>query len=237
MSSLNFDTNLVHSGLDSGALTMLGAVVRQFPEPGQYRGTVRQGKSIQRVFYLDVDENSAVAAADVDLAKLAKLGLAQTDAGRPSDDNDCRPEDEESRFSVNPRGYVAFRVSGGAGGYWVNLRRADPDEKTPVFNSTALADGDVFSAQILQPGTYWVTNSLRDSRAQLTVAYPPKAFSGYRPPDAIHVAVTERGFVPETIELQAAQGAVFDCRTEARIVITLERESNRAAEPDAASAV
>ena len=217
MSKLFIDPNIAQTGLDSGALTMLGAVVRRFEEPGEYRGTVRRGDAIEKVFYLSVDKESSVAAADIDLGKLAG-SLPQKDTG-----TGCCPDDGEARFSVNPRGYVLFRVSGGRGGYSVNVRRADPDEKTPVFNSTALDGGANFSARVLRPGTYSVTNARGKARASLTVAYPPKAFSGYRPPEALRVEVTERGFQPEKIQLMPAQGLIFDCRAPARIVITLER--------------
>ncbi|MGB8814016.1 MAG: hypothetical protein WCC57_12615 [Paracoccaceae bacterium] len=216
MSKVFIDPELAHVGLDSGALTMLGAVAQRFETPGEYRGTVRRGKTIERVFYLSVDKESPVAAADIDLAVLART---QSQAA----DGNCCPQDKEPRFTVNPRGYAMFRVSGGPGGYSVNLRRADPDEKTPVFNSTRLDDGAVYSARILRPGLYSVTNSLSKARCELTVAYPPGAFTGYRPPDALRVEVTERGFKPERIAIAAAQGLIFDCNAPARIVIALEK--------------
>jgi hypothetical protein len=218
MSKLYIDPNITETGLDSGALTMLGAVVRRFEEPGEYRGSVRRGDAIEKVFYLSVDKESPVAAADIDLAKLASSLPQQEEAGRG-----CCAGEGEARFSVNPRGYVLFRVSAGRGGYSVNLRRADPDEKTPVFNSTVLDGGANFSARVLRPGTYSVTNARGKARASLTVAYPPKAFSGYRPPEALRVEVTERGFHPEKIQLMPGQGLIFDCRAPARIVISLER--------------
>ena len=217
MSKLYIDPNIAQTGLDSGALTMLGAVARRFEEPGGYRGTVRRGDAIEKVFYLLVDKESPVAAADIDLAKLAG-SLPQEDTGKG-----CCPGEGEARFSVNPRGYVLFRVSGGRGGYSVNVRRADPDEKTPVFNSTRLDGGAVFSARILRPGSYSVTNGLTKARAELSVAYPPEAFSGYRPPESLRVKVTERGFNPERIALKPAQGLIFDCQAPARIVIALEK--------------
>jgi hypothetical protein len=218
MSKAFIDPNIAQTGLDSGALTMLGAVVCRFEEPGKYRGTVRLGDTIEKVFYLSVDKESPVAAADIDLAKLAGSLPQQEETGA-----DCCAAEEDVRFSVNPRGYALFRVSGGRGGYSVNLRRADPEERTPVFNSTTLDNGTIFSARVLRPGTYSVTNAHGEARAQLTVAYPPRAFSGYRPPDALRVEVTELGFHPERIELMPAQGLIFDCRTPARIVIMLER--------------
>jgi hypothetical protein len=219
MSKLSLDSELARVGLDSGALTLLGAVAQRFETPGQYRGTVRRGDAIKRVFYLSVEKESPVAAAAIDLAELAGTG-AQAD-----DDGCCR--EQEPRFSVNPRGYVVFHVSRGRGEYWVNLRRADPDEQTPVFNSTRLEGGAVFSARILRPGCYSVTNELSAGRAEVVVGYPPKPFSGYRPPEPFRVEVTERGIRPERIELQPAQGLIFDCHASARIVIALDRADDR----------
>ncbi|WP_433384147.1 hypothetical protein ACQPZX_23290 [Actinoplanes sp. CA-142083] len=197
-----FDAALIETDIDSGALGMLGAVVRRFEEPGTYRATVRLHDRTVQVFYLSVDKDSPVAAADIDLANL----------------DGCDSE----TFSVNPRGYALFRVSGGKGGYSVRLRRTDPDERTPVFDTAALDGGSAFAARVLRPGTYAVSNSLGDGRARLKVAYPPAAFSGYRPPDALHVEVTRQGFEPERIELMPLQGLIFDCHAPARIVIRLE---------------
>ena len=221
MNKLYIDPNLyMHTDLDSGALTMLGTVVRQFEEPGEYRGTVRHGDHIERVFYLSVDKHSPIAAADIDLAKLAG---ALPDYG----DDKCGDSDErEARFSVNPRGYAVFRVSGGRGGYSVNLRRADPDEDTRVFNSAVLDEGARFAARLLRPGTYSVANSEGRGKARLTVSYPPKAFSGYRPPDPYHVQVTRKGFEPNRIDLKPAQGLVFECHAPARILIELKEPDN-----------
>ncbi|WP_134724321.1 hypothetical protein [Paracoccus luteus] len=219
MSKLDIDPALfAQSGLDSGALTMLGAIVHRFEKPGEYRGTVRRGDDIENVFYLSVDPESPVAAADIDLARLAGSLPRQGDAA-----DCCCPKPAETRFSVNPRGYALFRVSGGKGGYSVNMRRADPSEDTPVFNSTLLDDGQIFSARILRPGTYSVANTRGRGRAALTVGRPPKPFSGYRPPEPLRVVVTEGGFDPERMDLQPAQGLIFECRAPARIVIKPER--------------
>lgn len=220
MDKLNLDPNLfTQTGLDSGALTMLGAVINRFDEPGEYRGTVRRGDSIETVFYLSVDTESPVAAADIDLAR-----LAGTLSDRPGEEHACCcPSETEPRFSVNPRGFVLFRVSGGKGGYSVNLRRADPDEDTRVFNSTILDNGQIFTARILRPGRYSVTNTLDGGRAELVVGAPPKPFSGYRPPDPLNVTISERSFDPSRMALEPAQGLIFECHTPSRIVIELER--------------
>ena len=105
----------------------------------------------------------------------------------------------------------------------MNLRRADADERDPRLQQHDLDDGAAFSARILQPGTMWSPMPMMRPAPTLIVAYPPKAFSGYRPPEPVHVEVTDGGFRPERIELAAAQGLIFDCRTPARILIALER--------------
>lgn len=220
MNKLYIDPNLfTQTDLDSGALNMLGSIVHQFGDPGEYRGTVRRGGEIERVFYLSVDKESSVAAADIDLAKLAGA-LPKADDEKCGEK--CKDDDTpETRFSVNPRGYALFRVSGGRGGYSVNLRKTDEDDKTPVFNSTVLAEGARYAARILRPGTYSISNGQGEGKAKLTVSYPPKAFSSYRPPDPVPVKVTERGFKPDRIELKPAQGLIFECEAPARILIEL----------------
>ncbi len=216
MGKFYIDPNLfMQTALDSGALTMHGSIVHQFDEPGEYRGTVRRGDEIERVFYLSVDKESSVAAADIDLAKLAGV-VAEADCDKCKDD-DAR----EARFSVNPRGYVLFRVSGGKGGYSVNLRQAKRDDKTPVFNSKVLTEGARFATRILRPGTYAVSNGESGEKAELTVSYPPEAFSNYQPPAPQTVKVTGKGFEPNRIELKPAQGLIFECGTLARILIEL----------------
>lgn len=217
MSTVHIDPNIIQVGLDSGALTMLGAIVQRFEVPGHYRGTVRRGHAAERIFYVSVDKESPVAAADIDLAQFTESQPRHAGAVER-----CCPEKVETQFSVNPRGYVLFRVSRGKGGYSVTLRRAVDDDKITAFDSTVLDDGAVFSARILRPGRYVVSNTLGRTRAQLTVAYPPKAFSGYRPPDPERIEVTKKGFNPGKIALKTAQGAIFECRTPARIVIQLE---------------
>ena len=211
------DPNLYSQiGLDSGALTMLGAVIHRFEEPGEYRGTVRKGADIENVFYISVDKESPVAAAEIDLAKLAGQEV-------PEDDSDCCSKQPQNRFSVNPKGYALFRVSAGKGGYSVNVRRADEDERTPVFNSSKLEAGSIFSATILRPGEYSISNQHGKARARAVVTYPPRAFSSYRPPEPQRVEVSKDGFYPDDIKLKPAQGLVFECQEPSRIVIKLEK--------------
>jgi hypothetical protein len=224
MKQQHIDRNLfTQIGLDSGALTMLGAVVHTFGEPGEYRGTVRQEKSGKGVFYISVDKNSAVAQVDVDLAALAAPGNASgkgCGCGGGTDSKGCTC-DGGRRFTVNPRGYVVFRVGGGSGGYNVHVRKASEADITPIFDSSKLGGGAIFSGTLLRPGKYTVSNLLSDARAEVTVSYPVRTKTAYRPPEPVHVHVTENGFDRDVIALKPAQGMIFECAVPSRIKIDL----------------
>jgi hypothetical protein len=207
--NMTFDQNLfTQIGLDSGSLTMLGAVIHSFKEPGEYRGSVHQEGGDQAVFYVTVDKNSSVAQVDIDLAALNK----------PSDP--CC-EGSQNRFSVNPKGYAVFHVSAGAGGYSVHVRRAIEDPKEEVFNSQELNDGDIFSAIIIRPGTYSVVNTHTNARAEVVVSYPGTGKVAYRPPAPVRVEVEQKNFEPRRIDLKPGQGLLFDCKTPSRIKLAL----------------
>jgi hypothetical protein len=235
--NLTFDQNLfTQVGLDSGSLTMLGSIVHSFQEPGEYRGSVHKADSEQAVFYITVDKNSSAAHVNIDLASLKEYsGKAE---------KDCCDDEKANHFTVNPKGYVLFHVSAGSGGFSVHVRRAEEDPQTKVFNSQELGKGDIFSAVILRPGTYSVSNPLGgggddgddgedDERekpkgkakgsqpAQVVVSYPEMGETPYRPPAPVRVQVRSRGFEPARINLKPAQGLVFDIKTSARIVIEL----------------
>jgi hypothetical protein len=206
-----FDRNLVTQiGLDSGALTMLGAVVHSFREPGQYRGTVRSGDLPEAVFYISVDKSCAVAHATIDLAKL----VPATDA------TPCRPPPGDLRFLVHPKGFVLFNVSGGPGGYSVNVRRATEDPEVKAYDSRRLEPGDVFSGVLFRPGTYSIRNLLSQATAEASVAYPVVGDTAYRPPAAA-VAQCAETIEPHRIELQPMQGLNFEIKVPARIRIEL----------------
>lgn len=207
--TMTFDQNVfTQIGLDSGSLTILGAVIHSFKEPGEYRGSVHQEGGEQSVFYITVDKNSSIAQANIDLASLNK----------PADP--CC-EDSANHFSVNPKGYAVFHVSTGAGRYSVHVRRADENPKEKVFNSQELNEGDIFSASIIRPGTYSVVNTLSNAKAEVVVSYPGAGKVAYRPPAPVRVEVEHNTFEPRRIELKPGQGLLFECKTATRIKLTL----------------
>lgn len=111
----------VETGVDSGALTILGSVIHPFAE-GEYAGTVWKGEQAVGQFLLHVTEESEATQADIDLAKLAAIGSSAPAAlslkqGVPEG---CTPE-RDMAYWLNPKGYAVFYVSQGAGGYAVTV--------------------------------------------------------------------------------------------------------------------
>lgn len=206
-SQLTFDRHLfTQIGLDSGALTMLGAVVHGFEEAGEYRGTARKDDLPEATFQVTVDPGCAIAQVDIDLAALL--------------DEDDRCGDDARRFTVHPKGFAVFRVSKGSGGYWVNVRRADEDRAVKAYDSRRLEEGDIFSALLLRPGRYSLANELSKARADVTVAYPTVGKTAYRPPAALHAECGDT-IKPSAIRLKPAQGLNIHATGPARIKIAL----------------
>jgi hypothetical protein len=215
---MTFNRNLfTQMGLDSGSLTILGAVTHSFNEPGEYRGTVRneKGESLA-VLYISVEKDSPVAQVNIDLALLVK------NAASKSQTDTCAAD--ENQFTVNPRGYAVFRVSEGTGGYNVHIRKAE-QETQQLFDSRNLNSNDIFSGLIIRPGLYSVSNNNK-ARAEIDVSYPKIEKTAYRPPGPLRVEVTEKGFVPAKIALKPGQGISFDCRTPSRIKIELSKPND-----------
>ena len=229
------DPNLyTQIGLDSGSLTMLGTVVHQLGEPGEYRGAVHQGPDVKAVFFITADPKSPVAQVTVDLA-----ALDQSQSAPPSGEEDCGCSGSKGgatakTYTVNPRGYVLFHVSGGSGGYYVHLRRIDAPEKDKGYETRTLKSGDVFSAMILRPGTYSVSNPLTKAAAEVVVKYPPPpGEKPYVPGPPVRIESTANGFEPKgRIEVGAGQGMAFTARADSRIQIKLEKPDDGPPNPN-----
>jgi hypothetical protein len=217
-----FDRNLFSQiGLDSASLTMLGSIVHSFAEPGEYRGALHHGEEVKAVFSITADKSSPVAQATIDLAALDK-GIEPSSGGR------CCPDGGDAakganRFVVNPRGYALFRVSAGAGGYYINVRRIDAAKDQRGYDSRELAEGDFFSATIIRPGTYSLTNALTKAKGEIVVSYPRIGETAYRPPNPIRVDCNARSFEPSKIAIQPGQGLIFEAKVASRIVIQLQK--------------
>jgi hypothetical protein len=210
-------------GLDSAALTMLGTVVHTPRVPGQYRGTVRAGGLPEATFYVSVDPQCAVAQVNIDLASLMAPASATTQA---AGDCGCGSGDGEAggspRFVVHPKGYIVFHVSGGAGGYSVNLRRAEEDVEHKAYDTRQLQAGDIFAAVVIRPGTYAMKNLVSGAQGELTVAYPVIGKTAFKPPPALHVDCGKT-FEPRAVHLLPSQGLNVHVLEAAHLKIELLR--------------
>jgi hypothetical protein len=222
--NVTFDRNLfTQIGLDSASLTMLGSVVHSFLQPGDYRAVVHKGPEVITAFTIRSDTGSSNAQATIDLATLASV----PDASHPEGCSCCADrgtkEGGPREFVVNPRGFVLFHVSRGAGGYYVHARRADTEEQDKGYDSRTLAPGDVFTAIVLRPGTYTMANSLTGSKGELVVTYPKPGEKRYRPGAALRVVCHEKGLEPDRVQIGPGQGVIFESHVPARIQIKLEK--------------
>lgn len=222
---ITFDQNLfTQVGLDSGSLTMLGGVTHRFLEAGQYRGVVYRGGESVGKFYINVDKNSPVAQANIDLAAFDP-SLAAPATSSTGTSCGCQRDGgkSETTFEVNPKGYAVFHVSAGAGGFAVRASKADEDPKQQnQFDSRELKCEDIFSAVILRPGTYSVSNELNArAKGKITVGYPKIGKTAYRPPSPAKIVCSEGGFEPSNVELQPGQAVLFQANAPSRIALEL----------------
>lgn len=226
---MTFDQNLfTQIGLDSGALTMLGGVTHRFLEAGQYRGVVYRGSESIGQFYINVDKNSPIAQANIDLAAF-DTSLPSTESSKTSSSAGtgcgCQAggSPADTTFEVNPKGYAVFHVSSGAGGYAVRASKAAEDPKQQnQFDSRELKSEDIFSAVILRPGTYSASNGLNaKAKGKITVGYPKIGKTAYRPPNPTKVVCSESGFEPANVELHPGQAVLFHANAPSRITLEL----------------
>ena len=204
------DQNIfTQTNLDSAALTMLGAVLHCFGEPGAYRGVALRNGKAEAAFTLRVDPGCAASQVNIDLATLARRGRSS-----------CRG-DSEPTFTVHPKGYAIFHVSQGAGGYAVHVGSIADGPAPKVFDSRSLKAGDIFTATLMRPGTYRATNALNKTHAEIVVSYPTIGKTAYQPGPALSVECTGEGFSPKEIRLTPAQWQVFHCKTAAHLKIEL----------------
>jgi len=204
------------TSLDSGSLTMLGSVVHNFSEPGNYRGRVVRGTETTASFRLRVDEECPAMQVNIDLATLA------SPVPEPVVDESACPEPGR-QFAVNPKGYTLFYVSQGRGGYATLVGKPEEGYEAQPFDSRELKEGDMFASTIIRPGIYSVVNVVTGAQGEIAVAYPRIGTAPYRPPAPVFIECTENALAPDRIEIKPAQGQVYRCRVPSRIAIELIR--------------
>lgn len=193
---------------DSGALGMLAMVIHQFPDAGHYQATIKHhGRALTEVSF-EVAEKSEVLQLNIDLAQTARNAKARsTDCG-------CAGEKQEARM-VSPKGYVLFHASTGEG-YSVIVSNSGGK---PVFDSTKLGDGDLFTVSVLEPAQYSMANTLGSASGEITVGLTAQAARVIKNLEPQYVEASQKKFEPERVELVSSQGLVFRIKGSARILI------------------
>ncbi|MEW6605191.1 MAG: hypothetical protein AB1351_10970 [Thermoproteota archaeon] len=203
---------------DSGSLTMLSTIVHRFSEPGEYEGVVTKGAGLMtRRFTVSVTGESSTAQVAARAQPPTQPGQVRIDLKDTMDD----------RFVLNAGGYAVFYISGGIGGYVVQVSRRGKDNSQIIaFDSRELKDADMLSVTVIRPGTYSVTNALNNARAELIVNYPEPG-KIQRNPAPVKVECTANQIVPDRIRIDPGQGLVFTFKASSRIRIDLVRPEDR----------
>ena len=131
-----------------------------------------------------------------------------------------------STYTLRKGDYAVFYVSTGAGGYSIEIYRFEKGSQIKTFDSKELKDGVIFSAMVIRPGTYLITNTLNDAKAELVINYPElgKMKKILIP---INIESNTKEIVPNKINIDPSQGLIFRINTLSRIRIELTKPEDR----------
>jgi|GEM_PF-873876 len=214
--------------IDSGELAMLGAVIHNFPDPGDYQVAVLADELIVATHTLRVDGKSTALQVNIDLAPPASGTTDRTAAGCDCKDEKTLYPGNSPCYTVNPRGHVLFYVSRGTDGYSVQVNKAN-DPKI-LFDSRQLQEGDLFAATLLRPGSYTITNVPAGYKSEVVVAYPKPGKAPFKALTPVSIDATKAGLVVvadgkeekiDKLGIEATQGQLFKIKTPSRIRIEL----------------
>ncbi len=189
--------------LDSGSLTMACSVVHNFAEPGNYACSVISGDRVVSRFHIDVNERYEAKHLTIDIAGKRSVSAKSCDCGSEAADSD--------HLEINPKGWVVFYVSRGAGGFAVKAdgKLLGDREKKSTFDTRKLQASDMFTVSLLRPGTHAVTSST-GAKGKITVSYPGtkkgQLFNKAKPAE---IRCLDNTFEPKDVSLEAAQGLIF----------------------------
>jgi hypothetical protein len=220
---------LTQTDLDSGALTVHGAVIHQFRELGRYLGRVVRGDRTEGTFHLVVDEEVRATQVHIDLSSIRGGSVISEHHPLPCG---CRGtfEAEGPHFELSPGGYGVFYVSQGPGGFSVRVGR--PDERAEeAFDSAELGEDDMFAATMIRPGRYALSNVGTKARGEVVVSLPERGRVPFRPPDAVTVTCSTDTFRPKRVVVRSGQGQVYRFKTRSRIRIELTKPDDAEVAP------
>jgi hypothetical protein len=218
------------TNIDSGSLTPHSTIVCKFTDPGEYQGIIMKGSGIVSRFKLNVHEERASN-------RLSSLSTTNSKEVSQISDENKQVNDTSSQINIDlsnitniyalKKGdYAVFYVSTGAGGYSIEIYRFERGSQIKTFDSKELKDGVIFSAMVIRPGTYLITNTVNNAKADLVVNYPElgKMKKILIP---INIEINAKEIIPNKINIDPSQGLIFKINTLSRIRIELTKPEDR----------
>lgn len=216
--------------IDSGSLTPHSTLVCKFTDPGEYQGIIMKGSGIVSRFKLNVlDERPSSRLSSLSTIN-SKETSQLTDVNKQVSDTSNQINIDLSNimsiYTLKKGDYAVFYVSTGAGGYSIEIYRFEKGSQIKTFDSKELKDGVIFSAMVIRPGTYLITNTINDAKAELVINYPElgKMKKILIP---INIESNTKEIVPNKINIDPSQGLIFRINTLSRIRIELTKPEDR----------
>jgi len=216
--------------IDSGSLTPHSTLVCKFTDPGEYQGIIMKGSGIVSRFKLNVlDERPSSrlsSLSTINSKETSQLTDVNKQVSDTSNQINIDLSNIMSTYTLRKGDYAVFYVSTGAGGYSIEIYRFEKGSQIKTFDSKELKDGVIFSAMVIRPGTYLITNNLNDAKAELVINYPElgKMKKILIP---INIESNTKEIVPNKINIDPSQGLIFRINTLSRIRIELTKPEDR----------
>ena len=218
------------STIDSGSLTPHSTLVCKFTDPGEYQGIIMKGSGIVSRFKLNVlDERPSSrlsSLSTINSKETSQLTDVNKQVSDTSNQINIDLSNIMSTYTLRKGDYAVFYVSTGAGGYSIEIYRFEKGSQIKTFDSKELKDGVIFSAMVIRPGTYLITNTINDAKAELVINYPElgKMKKILIP---INIESNTKEIVPNKINIDPSQGLIFRINTLSRIRIELTKPEDR----------
>jgi len=203
---LKINTAAIHSiSMHSNALSILYSIAHPCEKEGAFVGMVFKGKQVVAQFKLNVNSENSNSQVNIDISSLVagKKGHKRHD------------------FFLTPSGFAMFYVSAGESLYVVELREAESESKRPFYSTKTLQKGDVYSAMLIRPGLYNVTNTKTKDKATYTVLVPEGGQKAILSAQPLLVNCTKRGFTANSESVPVSEGILFVIETASVITIDL----------------
>jgi hypothetical protein len=218
------------STIDSGSLTPHSTLVCKFTDPGEYQGIIMKGSGIVSRFKLNVlnerPSNRLSSLSTINSQETSQLTDVNKQVSDTSNQINIDLSNIMSIYTLKKGDYAVFYVSTGAGGYSIEIYRFEKGSQIKTFDSRELKDGVIFSAMVIRPGTYLITNTINNAKAELVINYPElgKMKKILVP---INIETNTKEIVPNKINIDPSQGLIFRINTLSRIRIELTKPEDR----------